>query len=86
VLYRTRKRITENKKELDYFKKSREEKERAKEDRDFMQREAEAAQFQEWSKQEDKFHLQQAKLRSQIRLKENRAKPIDLLARFVIYL
>jgi hypothetical protein len=70
---------------LDYFKKTREEKERAKEDRDFMQREAEAAQFQEWSKQEDKFHLHQAKLRSQIRLKENRAKPIDLLARFVFY-
>ena len=48
-----------------------------------QQREKEAEQFKEWEKQEDHFHLKQAKLRSKLRIKEGRAKPIDLLARYI---
>ncbi|KAH9383765.1 hypothetical protein HPB48_025535 [Haemaphysalis longicornis] len=48
-----------------------------------IQRDKEAAQFQEWEKQEDIFHLQQAILRSKIRIEDGRAKPIDLLARYI---
>lgn len=48
-----------------------------------LQRQKEAAQFQEWEKQEDIFHLQQALLRSKIRIEDGRAKPIDLLAKYI---
>lgn len=33
--------------------------------------------------QEDQFHLEQAKLRSRIRIQDGRAKPIDLLAKYI---
>jgi len=39
--------------------------------------------FQNWEKQEDEFHLHQARLRSSIRIKNGRAKPIDLLAVYI---
>ena len=39
--------------------------------------------FQNWEKQEDTFHLQQARLRSSIRIANGRAKPIDLLAVYI---
>jgi hypothetical protein len=74
----------ENKAELEYFKRQRETREQAKEDREKETRDGEVAQFKQWNKQEDKFHLTQAKLRSKIRIKEKRAKPIDLLARCVM--
>jgi len=38
--------------------------------------------LQAWEDQEDKFHLEQAKLRSSIRIHDSRAKPIDLLAQY----
>ncbi|CAO3665703.1 unnamed protein product [Rhizopus microsporus] len=44
------------------------------------QREAELAQMGEWELKEEEFHLEQAKKRAEIRIKEGRAKPIDLLA------
>ncbi|KAJ1978114.1 hypothetical protein H4R35_002028 [Dimargaris xerosporica] len=50
------------------------------EDRDRMQREAEAAALGDWDSREEEFHLKQARMRSEIRIKENRAKPIDVLA------
>lgn len=43
----------------------------------------EAHQFHSWARQEDAFHLCQARLRSQIRIRDGRAKPIDLLAFYV---
>lgn len=43
----------------------------------------EAAQFHSWARHEDAFHLHQARLRSQIRIRDGRAKPIDLLAWYV---
>ncbi|XP_014666818.1 PREDICTED: cactin-like, partial [Priapulus caudatus] len=47
------------------------------------QRAREADQYKEWEHQEEKFHLQQAKLRSKIRIQDGRAKPIDLLAKYI---
>lgn len=37
-----------------------------------LQRMKEAAQFEEWERQEDQFHLEQARLRSQIRIQDGR--------------
>ena len=42
-----------------------------------MQLEREMGTLEEWQKQEEKFHAEQAKQRATIRLKEGRAKPID---------
>jgi hypothetical protein len=59
-------------------KKRRLEKEREMAARDeeqaLLQRQKEADQFQEWGKQEDVFHLEQARLRSKIRIKDGRGK------------
>lgn len=69
--------------ELAKVKKRREERETEKEmweeERDRQQREESMAQFGEWEQKEDKFHLEQSLLRSEIRIKQGRAKPIDLL-------
>eukprot|EP00299_Pterocystis_sp_00344_P019318 c9597_g1_i1.p1 GENE.c9597_g1_i1~~c9597_g1_i1.p1 ORF type:complete len:610 (-),score=174.12 c9597_g1_i1:31-1755(-) len=46
-----------------------------------MAREAEGMASYDWERKEEEFHLQQAKIRSEIRLRENRAKPIDILAK-----
>lgn len=77
----------ENKIELQKVKKRRVERELERQTREdemmLMQRSREAAQFQEWERQEDKFHLEQARLRSVIRIQDGRAKPIDLLAQYV---
>lgn len=37
-----------------------------------LQRNKEAAQFEEWERQEDQFHLEQARLRSHIRIQDGR--------------
>jgi hypothetical protein len=42
------------------------------EEQALLQRQKEADQFQEWGKQEDVFHLEQARLRSKIRIKDGR--------------
>ena len=51
--------------------------------KEFEQRQKETEYHQEWEKQEDSFHLRQVKLRSKIRIEEGRAKPIDLLAKYI---
>lgn len=80
-------RQQEAKRELEKVKKRRIEREHEKqmreEERETLQREKEANSFKEWEDQEDKFHLEQAKLRSKIRIQDGRAKPIDLLAQYV---
>lgn len=82
-----RQKQMENKAELEKVKKRRLEREleqaSREEDMALMQRSREAAQFEEWEKQEDQFHLEQARLRSKIRIQDGRAKPIDLLAQYV---
>ncbi|KFM74457.1 hypothetical protein X975_17517, partial [Stegodyphus mimosarum] len=84
---RTRLKMEENRLELEKVKERRLNREKEREIREEeltrIQREKEAAQFKEWEKQEDIFHLKQAKLRSKIRIQDGRAKPIDLLARYV---
>ena len=82
-----RQKQEENRKELEKVKKRRLERELERQQREDemaeMQRSKEAAQFQEWERQEDQFHLEQARLRSSIRIQDGRAKPIDLLAKYI---
>uniref|UniRef100_A0A671RFN7 Splicing factor Cactin n=1 Tax=Sinocyclocheilus anshuiensis TaxID=1608454 RepID=A0A671RFN7_9TELE len=77
----------ENRRELQKVKQLRLEREREKSMREqeleMLQREKEAEHFKTWAEQEDNFHLQQAKLRSKIRIRDSRAKPIDLLAKYI---
>lgn len=44
----------------------------------------EAALYDDWEKKEEEFHLEQAKVRTKIRLVEGREKPIDLLAKNIL--
>ncbi|KAJ1530317.1 hypothetical protein ONE63_005234 [Megalurothrips usitatus] len=84
---RNRQKQEENKRELEKVKKRRQERELERQQREeemaLLQRNKEAAQFQEWERQEDQFHLEQARLRSRIRMQDGRAKPIDLLAKYI---
>ncbi len=48
------------------------------------QRLREAAQYGDWMKKEEDYHIEQMKERSKIRLMERREKPIDLLAKNII--
>lgn len=77
----------ENRRELEKVKKRRIErdleKQKKEEEAFIAQRNKEATQFEEWERQEDNFHLEQARLRSHIRIQEGRAKPIDLLAKYI---
>jgi hypothetical protein len=81
--YRIRK---ESEKEIEAVKLRRIQREKEMEERreEMMriQREKEMAQFDEFGKQEDTFHLKQARLRSKIRIRDGRAKPIDHLAQY----
>ncbi|XP_067638248.1 splicing factor Cactin isoform X2 [Eurosta solidaginis] len=83
----SRQKLLENRLELEKVKKRRMERELEKQVREeqsiLQQRVKEAAQFQEWELQEDQFHLEQARLRSVIRIQDGRAKPIDLLAQYL---
>nr|XP_022328674.1 cactin-like [Crassostrea virginica] len=80
-------KLEESRRELEKVKKRRLERERQmeerEEERELMQREKESEYYRVWEKQEDNFHLNQAKLRSKIRIKDGRAKPIDLLAKYI---
>lgn len=82
-----KRQMMDNKMELEKVKQRRLQRERDRSEREdeqeMMQRQKEAEYFREWEKQEDKFHMQQAKLRSKIRIKDARAKPIDLLAQYI---
>jgi hypothetical protein len=40
-----------------------------------------ACQYDDWQQKEEEFHLSQARVRSHIRIREGREKPIDLLAK-----
>lgn len=70
--------------ELEKLVQRRNEREREREEREEelvrMQRASEQAQLGDWQAQEEEFHLKQAKKRAEIRIKSNRAKPIDVLA------
>lgn len=55
------------------------ERQKRDEEQSRLQRIKEAAQFEEWERQEDQFHLEQARLRSQIRIQDGRGKDYDVL-------
>lgn len=82
-----RRKKLENVEELDKLKKRRLEREAQRQEREDEQYQAqrakEAAQFEEWQQHEEVFHLEQARLRSKIRIQDGRAKPIDLLAQYI---
>ena len=71
--------------EIAKVKKRRQEREEEREaweaEKERMQREADEAEFGDYAAQEDKFHLRQTRVRSQIRIREGRAKAIDRLTR-----
>ncbi|KAK1323611.1 hypothetical protein QJS10_CPA02g00431 [Acorus calamus] len=46
-----------------------------------LARERARAEFQDWEKKEEEFHFDQSKIRSEIRLREGRTKPIDVLSK-----
>ena len=80
-------RIIEQKAELEKVKASRLQRERERQERQEMdeleQRSKESDKFAKWKADEDQFHLKQALLRSTIRIQDGRAKPIDLLAKYI---
>lgn len=82
-----RAKFEEQKRELDKVKQRRQEREREREERQSMleldERQRENDKYSQWQQDEDQFHLQQARLRSNIRILDGRAKPIDLLAKYV---
>ena len=77
----------QNREELLRVKNRRKEREielkEREEERNMDQRKKEADHFRIWEKQEDEFHLNQVKTRSEIRISSNRAKPIDKLAKYI---
>lgn len=77
----------EQRRELEKVKQRRMEREREREDRqaqmELEERQRENDKFSKWQQDEDEFHLQQARLRSSIRIQDGRAKPIDLLAKYI---
>lgn len=71
--------------EIEKVKKRRqereEEKSRMEEELAFIERQRSLADASVLEKKEEEFHLEQAKIRSDIRLREGRARPVDLLAK-----
>lgn len=80
-----KKRQKERLAEIEKVKKRREEraieKARHEEEMAMLARERARAEYQDWEKKEEEFHFQQSKVRSEIRLKDGRAKPIDILSK-----
>jgi len=83
----SKRKIVEQREELEKVKRSRLEREKEKAERDEMdeieQRGKESEKFAKWKADEDSFHMKQALLRSSIRIQDGRAKPIDLLAKYI---
>ncbi|KAH3732839.1 Cactin protein [Pelomyxa schiedti] len=73
----------ELKRELEKVKKRREEREQEKllweEERQRQSREQDMSAYADWEAKEDQFHLQQALVRSETRIRQGRPKPIDAL-------
>ncbi|KAM3728578.1 Splicing factor Cactin [Dirofilaria immitis] len=80
-----RDRTLKNLAEMEELKKNREARDAAREDLEMIKRDEERRHNSDWYATEEGFLLSQAKLRTQIRLKEGRAKPIDFLARYISY-
>uniref|UniRef100_A0A7N0TPB1 Splicing factor Cactin n=2 Tax=Kalanchoe fedtschenkoi TaxID=63787 RepID=A0A7N0TPB1_KALFE len=80
-----KKRQQERMAEIEKAKKRREqgarEKAQHEEEMALLARERARAEFQDWEKKEEEFHFDQSKVRSEIRLREGRTKPIDVLTK-----
>ncbi len=80
-----RRRQKERMAEIEKVKKRREEraieKAQHEEEMAMLARERARAEYQDWEKKEEEFHFEQSKVRSEIRLREGRAKPIDVLSK-----
>ncbi|CAN1284350.1 CTN [Linum perenne] len=80
-----KKRQKERMAEIEKVKKRREEraleKAQHEEEMALLARERARAEFQDLEKKEDEFHYEQSKFRSEIRLREGRVKPIDVLTK-----
>ncbi|KAK9124022.1 hypothetical protein Sjap_013624 [Stephania japonica] len=80
-----KKRQRERMAEIEKVKKRREEraieKAQREEEMAMLARERARAEFQDWEKKEEEFHFDQSKVRSDIRLREGRTKPIDILSK-----
>ncbi|GLJ21491.1 hypothetical protein SUGI_0396890 [Cryptomeria japonica] len=80
-----KKRQRERMEEIEKVKKRREEraieKAQHEEEMAMLARERARAEFQDWEKKEEEFHFDQSKVRSEIRLREGRARPIDVLSK-----
>lgn len=80
-----KKRQKERMAEIEKVKKRREEraieKAQHEEEMALLARERARAEFQDWEKKEEEFHFDQSKVRSEIRLREGRVKPIDVLSK-----
>uniref|UniRef100_A0A915PPU8 Splicing factor Cactin n=1 Tax=Setaria digitata TaxID=48799 RepID=A0A915PPU8_9BILA len=80
-----RDRTLKNLAEMEELKRNREARDAAREDLEMIKRDEERRHNSDWYATEEGFLLSQAKLRTQIRLKEGRAKPIDFLARYISF-
>ncbi|KAG7395396.1 hypothetical protein PHYBOEH_003795 [Phytophthora boehmeriae] len=71
--------------EIRKARKRREEREQEREEMERLKSEEmrlkDAEQYEDWQQKEEAFHLQQTKVRSQLRIRANREKPVDLLAK-----
>lgn len=80
-----KKRQRERMAEIEKVKKRREEraieKAQHEEEMALLARERARAEFHDWEKKEEEFHFDQSKVRSEIRLREGRTKPIDILTK-----
>ncbi|KAL5709683.1 hypothetical protein ACHQM5_020343 [Ranunculus cassubicifolius] len=80
-----KKRQRERMAEIEKVKKRREdraiEKAQHEEEMAILARERSRAEYQDWEKKEEEFHFEQSKHRSEIRLREGRTKPIDILSK-----
>ena len=76
-----------NKIELEKVKKARADKEAEllamDEEKEAEARAKEDALFVTWMEKEEDFHMEQARMRSAIRIQDGRAKPIDILANYI---
>ncbi|KAI6239618.1 Cactin [Aphelenchoides fujianensis] len=80
-----RMKVEKNIAEMEELKRNRDARQSAREDLEMIARDEERRQYTEWRRTEEAFHLKQAKLRSKIRIKEGRPKPIDLLGRYAAF-
>eukprot|EP01135_Chromosphaera_perkinsii_P009023 Nk52_evm41s1569 gene=Nk52_evmTU41s1569 len=80
-------RKRENELELEKVKKRKREREIERElqqqENDRIAREREMAKLENWEEKEEQFHLEQARLRSKLRMEQGRPKPIDVLSTYL---